>query len=148
MIVKNLLDPEAKTELINRIQKLNNASHAKWGKMNVGQMLAHMQVQMGVGLGTNTIPRRLIGMIFGPFAKKMMFNDKPFKKSLPTDKSFIMTGEKDFEKEKTGLIAMIEKFKEENLVKKPHPFFGKMTPEQWGKGTWKHLDHHLQQFGV
>jgi Protein of unknown function (DUF1569) len=34
------------------------------------------------------------------------------------------------------------------MVDEPHPIFGKMTKEEWSKGTWKHLDHHLQQFGV
>ena len=59
-----------------------------------------------------------------------------------------MTDPKDFEKEKQILLEMIMNFKEENIVDTPHPFFGKLTKEQWSKGTWKHLDHHLQQFGV
>jgi hypothetical protein len=29
-----------------------------------------------------------------------------------------------------------------------HPMFGKMTADQWGRSMWKHLDHHLRQFGV
>jgi hypothetical protein len=30
----------------------------------------------------------------------------------------------------------------------PHSFFGRLTPEQWAILTFKHLDHHLRQFGV
>ena len=67
---------------------------------------------------------------------------------MPTDKSFIMTEPKDFEKEKQGLVQMINDFSETNMSDEPHPFFGKLTKEEWSKGTWKHLDHHLQQFGV
>lgn len=70
--------------------------------MTVGQMLAHCQVPIGAGLGTNTTPRTFIGRIFGPFAKKMLYIDKPFKRHLPTDPSFVMKDEKDFEKEKQG----------------------------------------------
>jgi hypothetical protein len=29
-----------------------------------------------------------------------------------------------------------------------HPFFGPMTAEEWGIISYKHLDHHLKQFGV
>ena len=148
MEVKNLFDPAVKQDIIARINKLTPQSKAQWGKMNAGQMLAHLQVPIGVGLGTNTIPRRLIGRIFGPFAKKILYNDKPFKRGLPTDPSFVMKDEKDFEKEKLALINMVNNFSENNIVDTPHPFFGKLTKEQWSRGTWKHLDHHLQQFGV
>lgn len=54
----------------------------------------------------------------------------------------------DFEKEKGPLIGMINAFNKETMSKEPHPFFGKLTNEQWSKGLWKHTDHHLQQFGV
>lgn len=148
MEVKNLFDPAVKAEIVNRIHKLNPGSSPQWGKMNVSQMMAHLQVPIGVGLGKNKISRSFIGFIFGPIAKKMLYNDKPFKHNLPTDRTFVMTGEKDFEKEKQGLLEVVSNFKEENIVDTPHPFFGKLTKEQWSKGTWKHLDHHLQQFGV
>jgi hypothetical protein len=29
-----------------------------------------------------------------------------------------------------------------------HPLFGKMGKTQWGRVVWKHLNHHLKQFGV
>jgi Protein of unknown function (DUF1569) len=148
MEVKNLFDPAVKQDIITRINKLTPQSRGQWGKMNVGQMLAHCQVPIGVGLGTNKISRSFIGRIFGPLAKKILYNDKPFKRHLPTDRTFVMKDEKDFEKEKQGLLTMVNSFSEKNIVDTPHPFFGRLTKEQWSKGTWKHLDHHLQQFGV
>jgi hypothetical protein len=111
-------------------------------------MLAHCQMPMGVGVGVHKLPRSFMGRILGGMVKPILYNEKPFKHSLPTDSSFIMTAPKDFEKEKQKLLEMIANFKEENIVDTPHPFFGKLTKEQWSKGTWKHLDHHLQQFGV
>lgn len=59
-----------------------------------------------------------------------------------------MTDFKDFEKEKEGLLQMINSFSETTMSDEPHPFFGKLTKEEWSKGTWKHINHHLQQFGV
>ena len=29
-----------------------------------------------------------------------------------------------------------------------HPVFGKMSPTDWGVLGYKHIDHHLKQFGV
>ena len=34
------------------------------------------------------------------------------------------------------------------VTQDPHPFFGRMTGEEWDRLLWKHLDHHLRQFGV
>jgi len=149
MELKNLFDPAVKREIIDRISKLTPQSQSQWGKMNVSQMLAHVQVPMGVAVGKHKLKRTLFGRIVGPLAKPILYNNKPFKHHLPTDKSFVMTGqEKDFEKEKQSLISTINLFTEQTMVDEPHPFFGKLTKEQWSVGTWKHLDHHLQQFGV
>ena len=82
--------------------------------------------------------------------KGMMYNDKPWKQNLPTAKEFIVTNTKEFEKEKTQLISLLEEFnqKNENKALPPHPIFGSFTNEQWGKMQYKHLDHHLRQFGA
>ena len=148
MEVKNLFDPAVKQDIINRINKLTPDSKALWGKMNMGQMLAHCQMPIGVADGTHKLKRTLFGKLVGPLVKSMLYNEKPFKRSLPTDKSFLMTDPKDFEKEKQKLLAMVSNFTEANIVNETHTFFGKLTKEQWSNGTWKHLDHHLQQFGV
>ena len=133
MEVKNLFDPVVKQQIIDRINTLTPATQRLWGKMDVAQMLAHCQMPLGVAV-------RLV--------KKKLFNDQPFKQNLPTDKSFKMTDPKDFEKEKQGLLQMIRGFSEESMTNEPHPFFGRMTNTEWSKGTWKHLDHHLRQFGA
>ena len=149
MEVKNLFDPAVKQDIIVRINKLTPESKPLWGKMNVSQMLAHLQVPIGVADGTQKLKRTLFGRIVGPMVKSIIYNDKPFKRSLPTDPSFVMFGsEKDFETEKQKLLVMVNNFTETAIVNETHVFFGKLTKEQWSKGTWKHLDHHLQQFGV
>ncbi|TAL40663.1 MAG: DUF1569 domain-containing protein [Chitinophagaceae bacterium] len=148
MEVKSLFDNTVKQDIVNRINKLTPQSQPLWGKMNAGQMLAHCQMPIGVALGDHKLKRTFIGFLFGPVAKKILYNDKPFKRHLPTDKSFIMKEPKDFEKEKMKLLDMLNRFIEINMIDEPHPFFGRLTKEQWSIGSWKHLDHHLQQFGV
>ena len=148
MEVKNLFDTTVKQEIIDRINKLTPQSQRQWGKMDAAQMLAHCQMPLGVAVGKHKLKRNFFLSLIGPLFKKQLYNDKPFKRSLPTDKSFIMTDPKDFEKEKEGLLQMINSFSETTMSDEPHPFFGKLTKEEWSKGTWKHLDHHLQQFGV
>lgn len=149
MEIKNLYDASVKQEIIERINKLSPDSQRKWGKMDVAQMLAHLQKQIEVAYGTRIVKGNLLMKLLVPLFKKSLYNDKPWKNGLPTEKTFITTGEsKDFETEKNKLLGLVEKFSEAAIRKTPHPVFGKMTMEQWSHATWKHIDHHLRQFGV
>ena len=149
MEIKNLFDPSVKQEIISRISNLTTQSQRLWGKMDVAQMLAHLQMPIGVALGTKTVKGNWLMRLFLPLFKKMLYNKKPYKQNLPTDKTFVMTGEtKNFDKEKATLLEMINRFTEANIVNEKHPVFGRLGKENWSKATWKHLDHHLQQFGV
>ena len=92
-----------------------------------------------------------MGILFGKIAKKQILSDKPFSRNSPTDKHFIVADQRNFEEEKKALIALVQRFAKSGpagLTKDAHPFFGAMTTEEWDKLMWKHLDHHLQQFGV
>ena len=148
MEIKNLFDSSVKQGIVSRINKLTLQSQRQWGKMDVAQMLAHCQMPLGVAVGKHKLKGSFFIKLIGPLFKKKLFDDKPYKQGLPTDKSFKMTDPKDFEKEKQNLIQMINDFSETTMSDEPHPFFGKLTKEEWSKGTWKHMDHHLRQFGV
>lgn len=149
MEVKNLFDPAVKQELIDRINKLTPQSQRQWGKMDVSQMLAHLQPAIRIAYGTHKPKGHFFFKLILPFFKSKLWDDEPYKKSLPTDDTFIMTGSaKDFEKEKAALLELINQFSESAIVGERHPVFGRLTKENWSKATWKHIDHHLKQFGA
>jgi hypothetical protein len=148
MEVKSLFEEEVKQEIITRINMLRPASQRKWGKMDVAQMLAHTQQPLKVALGEHNCKGNFLIRTLSIFFKSNLYNDKPFAKNLPTDKTFKIADTRDFQKEKENLVSMISVFSPERLTERPHPVFGPLTHEQWSKSQWKHLDHHLQQFGV
>lgn len=149
MEVKNLFEPGAKQEIVDRINKLNPDTPALWGKMNVAQMLAHVQLPIAIAYGTHQPKGNFLLRLIGPMFKSKLWDEVPYKHSLPTDPTFIMTGNsRDFFQEKIKLLELVNRFSEETIVGDKHPIFGKMTKENWSKATWKHLDHHLKQFGV
>lgn len=149
MEIKNLFDPVVKQDINYRINKLTPQTQRQWGKMDVSQMLAHVQMPILVAFGTHQPKGSLLLRLIGPLFKNKLWDDKPYKHSLPTDSTFIMTGNaKDFEKEKASLLNLINSFTGKNIISEQHPVFGKLTKENWSKATWKHLDHHLKQFGV
>ena len=138
-------------QIIYRINNLSPDNLPQWGKMNATQMLAHSQLPLKVAFGELKLKRGLLGMLFGGIAKRQLMADKPFKQNLPTAPQFLVKDYENFESEKGKLINMIQKFNVDGpggLSKDPHPFFGKLTTDEWDLLQWKHLDHHLRQFGV
>jgi hypothetical protein len=148
----SLFNQKDNQKIIDRINALTNSSGNQWGKMNVAQMLVHCQAPLNVAFGEHKIKRGLISILFGKMIKnKLMKDDKPFDRNLPTDKTFVVVDQREFEKEKNNLVTLIKRFAEkgpDGLTKDPHPFFGKLTGREWDVLQWKHLDHHLRQFGV
>jgi hypothetical protein len=148
--MNSLFDSHVSQEIIQRIEKLQVDSPRQWGKMDVAQMLAHCVVSFEVAVGERNPPRTLIAKLIGGFMKGMLTNDKPMPKGSPTNPDYLIVDKRDFENEKNRLIGLIRGFSEGGelkVTKNPHPFFGNITPIQWSCGSWKHLDHHLRQFG-
>lgn len=145
----NKTDNEA---IVNRINALSPASQKQWGKMNVSQMLAHCQASIKVAYGETKLKRGLMAVLFGKLVKKQLVKDeKPFSRNLPTDKNFVVIDEKEFFAEKEKLISLVKRFEQvgpTGISKDVHPFFGTMTPQEWDIIQWKHLNHHLTQFGA
>lgn len=149
MEIKNIFEEVVKQDIIDRINKLTATSERKWGKMNVAQMFAHCRLPLQVVMGQQTLKSSTIKSLIFPLFKKILYSETPYKQGLPTDKLYITTGlEKEFDEEKQKLIEQLKSFSESSATVEKHPVFGKLTKEQWSKATWKHLDHHLKQFGV
>lgn len=150
--MKSLYNSGDNQEIIDRINKLSPELKAQWGKMNASQMMAHINITMKAVFGEIKFKRKLIGILFGnKYKKKLTSTEEAFQRDLPTNKKFVVAESKDFEAEKKNLIAYVQKFVQvgaDGVSKDPHPFFGYMTPQQWDTLVWKHLDHHLRQFGV
>lgn len=149
--MKNIFNQKDTVEILNRIDKLSPNSRPQWGKMDVAQMLAHCSAFQDIAMGNTSPPRGWLGVLIGTFVKPIFFNDKPPARNMSTIPTILIVEEKEFETEKEKLKQKILKFQNngpEKCTSHPHSFFGKLTPEQWGKGVYKHLDHHLNQFGV
>ena len=149
--MKTIFDKNAYQEITNRINALKPENKAQWGIMNVSQMLAHCCEGLKIATGEVKRPRIFIGRILGPIFKNSFLNDKPLRKNSPTDPTFVITDQRNFNTEKERLLAAITKFYEggeKNATTHPHFFFGNLSQKEYGVLVYKHLDHHLTQFGV
>jgi hypothetical protein len=150
--MKNVFEPAVVDEITDRIAHLRPDSERQWGKMSVAQMLAHCSATIGMAEGKVTPPRILLGRLLGPLAKKsLILNGEPMRRNSMTEKTALVTDERDFAVERLRLRKSLDGFVSGGpgkCTKHPHFFFGPLTPVEWAALMYQHLDHHLRQFGV
>lgn len=150
--MKNLFESSSVTEIKKRIERLTPDGERQWGAMTVEQMLAHCSEWMEMAAGLKNPPRSFVGRIFGKIAKKSVLRgEEPLRRNTPTDKSLLIQGERHFLAEQRRLLDWVDRFSAggpSQCTAHPHCFFGDMTPLEWAVMGYKHLDHHLKQFGA
>ena len=147
--MKTFFDPKVQAELEARLQALKPSDPARWGTMDAARMLAHCVEGMKMATGdlkVKTSPMVLIGWLL----KRIAYDDSRFRHGAPTARELTIADPRDFEAERARLLAMFGVCAAGPQVVRNlrHPFFGTLTPDQWGGLLYKHLDHHFRQFGV
>jgi len=138
-------------EIKKRINQLNEASERQWGQMWLPEMLEHCSIQLKKGLGI--IPESAYEgptMYRTGFMRWLLFYVIPWPKGAATPSQMNMASNgcnvPDVQHSKQELLGLLEKAQLQDHFN-PHPFFGKMEKKDWGRLIWKHLDHHLRQYG-
>ena len=139
-------------EVQQRLSRLQPEQPRQWGKMNPAQMLAHCSLGLEMAAGEIRPPRALVGRILGPVIKPVAFREaEPMRRNSPTAKELVIKDDRDFETERKRLSGLIDRFAAAGptgCTAHPHAFFGSLTPDEWAVLMYKHLDHHLRQFGA
>ena len=150
--MKNLFEKSKVEEVKERMARLRPDSERLWGKMKPAQALAHCAGGIELAVGDRMPPRMSVGRIIGWLVKPMAFgNDEPMRRNSPTVKGLVVEDERDLGMERERLCGLIDRFAAAGPVgctTHPHSFFGRLTPDEWATLMYKHLDHHLRQFGV
>jgi hypothetical protein len=150
--MKNLFEPARVDEVKERIVCLRQDSERQWGRMNAAQAVAHCAAGFELAMGERHPPRMLIGRIIGVIVKpKVMGNDEPLRRNSPTVPGLVVNDDRSLETERKRLCEMVDRFAAAGptgCTTHPHSFFGRLTPDEWATLMYKHLDHHLRQFGA
>lgn len=153
MALLNTFDSSTTTAVLARLEKLNSESTPEWGKMNAGQMLAHLNVAYDMVYNPENFkrPNWLLRKVISLMAKKQVVSDKPYPKNGSTAPDFLIKDEKDFNAEKAKLIENIKTTEAKGTTYfegKESFSFGVLTIQEWSNLFYKHMDHHFTQFGV
>ena len=149
--MKSLFNPADRDALALRLAELEPGAPRQWGKMEPAQMLRHCAIAMEDILGERPVKQAFLGKLITPLIRGKVFGDQPFRREAPTDPTYVVSDPQDFEAERSRLATRIDQVVQRGVAKtegRIHPFFGRLSGDQWGRLAYKHLDHHLRQFGA
>ncbi len=147
----SLFESADRASLEARLRALQPESPRQWGKMNAAQMLAHCCCPLEAATHVRPSRQRWLGKVIAPLVRKGALGDRPFSKSSPTDPTFVVSDAREFDRERARLLELMDQFVAkgpESAAQVEHSFFGRLNGDEWGRLSYKHLDHHLRQFGV
>ena len=147
----SLFDSAGRDRVLARIGALRTDSKRQWGTMDAAQMLAHCALALETATGDATLSRPLPARLLGWMFRKSMTGPKPYGRNGPTHPDLKVKDPREFERERARLVAVIRKFHDGGpaaAARFPHALLGSMTGDEWDRCMGKHLDHHLNQFGV
>ncbi len=142
----NFFEEKNYEALMTRLQNVKPDSKKNWGKMSVSQMLHHLNLATGSGLGfyqladkSNLVSRNITKFVILEVLQKFPLNAE-------TPSTLKVNDEFDFETEKQQLFQILTKaYKTQSDSEwASHTYFGKMTRKQWGKLIIIHCNHHFQ----
>lgn len=144
----NFYDSDNYASIVKRLEAITPTSERKWGEMTPAQMLHHLNLAIGSGIGYYSLPD-VSNLMSRGFNQFMILNVlKKFPMGTQTASPLKVTETYDFEAEKKKLKEILAKAygTKTNADWSKHTYFGKMTRKAWGKLIMIHCNHHFQQF--
>ena len=144
----SLRDPSTRNSLIHRLQQLTPTTRPRWGKFDAPRMLCHLNDALAVSLGelsTTTMNKKAFQCF--PLKHLVMYV-VPFPKGAQAPPDMLVSVPEDFDVDRQRLFDRMQRIAAAADAPGPeHPLFGPLTNEEWNALHWKHIAHHLKQFG-
>lgn len=152
MALPNIFTPEVSEAVIARIEKLAADRKPEWGTMDAAKMLAHCNVTYEMAYeNIHPKPGTFVRWMLKLFVKNTVVSEAPYKHNSRTAPQFLIKSDKNFEVEKKRLIDYIRKTTQlgaSHFEGRESHSFGSLSSAEWNNMFYKHLDHHLRQFGL
>ncbi len=154
-MAKALFVEADRSSIVQRVKNLSAQAQRRWGKMDVRQMLQHVTDPLKTALGEFPVVVRGNPLMRTGLMKHLVIYVLPWPKGrAPTapeyDQVLRQNPGPEFQAGVAELLRTIDRFAAIPLDHKfgHHGAFETLTREQWGALMYRHLGHHLTQFGA
>lgn len=151
MVPRSLRDERGRRSILDRLAALTPEHPRLWGRMKPAQLLPHLAGGLRLALGERKVEGVPPGPVRGALLRYMAIHCLPWPKGkIQSPPGAFGTPSLGWQQDRELVAELIERF----AVTPPmqladaHPSFGRMRPRDWDVLQYRHLDHHLRQFGV
>jgi hypothetical protein len=142
-------DAPVRGDLVRRLQGLTPDHTARWGKLSVAAMVAHLNDATQMALGELAVAAKAPPFLRYAPVRYLLILVVPMPKGAPTAPELLArSAEADLSREQAAFAVLFDRLGAATTLAATHPAFGTMTRRDWGVLCHKHTDHHLRQFGV
>lgn len=146
--MKTIWDKADRDNLVRRLDNLSANAKPKWGKFTAPQMVTHLNEAIRMGLGELPVQARRTPFKKFPL-KQLIIYVAPFPKGAPTAPELLAGTGGEWNGEISRFKELLNRFSTGSHTRMPeHPAFGRLSRNAWGRLGYRHIDHHLKQFGV
>lgn len=149
----NIFDDDVRSKLEVRVRSLRPDGRRRWGRMSPHGAICHLSDAFRLALGEKpAAPQR------GRFKSLTRFVALHLPFDWPHGIVTVPEAEQgcggttpiEFEHDRAELLALIARFSaaRPDELQPAHPMLGAMSTREWGRWGYRHLDHHLRQFGA
>ena len=146
----SILNESDQAAIVARVRSLSDSSTARWGRMSVTEMLQHLRLSARMTVGELEVAsaNKRAFQVFP--LKHLILYMFPFPKGAPTAPELRPVDSVAFEEERAGVLTLLEQIGAgpREGAGPEHPLFGPLSWREWGAVTYKHVNHHLKQFGA
>ena len=143
-------DQKTREDFYRRVELLKPDAKPRWGKFTAAQMVAHLNDALQMASGELAVKPKKLPIRYFPL-KQLILYVLPFPKSAPTAPELLARCDNaDLKCEQARFKTEAERISKRQ-VSDPwpeHPAFGRMSHAAWGRLIEKHIEHHLNQFGL
>src|SRR4051794_7099490 len=147
--MKSIWNPSDHRSLQDRVGRLTPGHRARWGRFTAPQVVAHLCDSLRMASSELPVKSKHLPIRYAPL-KQLIIYLLPFPKSAPTAPELLVRAPGDFAADCAELNRRLDAVARGGpaALAREHPAFGKMTGRSWGVLIYRHMDHHLRQFGV
>jgi hypothetical protein len=148
--MKTMWESGRQQEIRDRVARLRPDARGAWGKLSAPGMVCHLADSLKMALGDFPVAPKHFPIRYPPL-KQFIIYVAPFPKSAPTAPELLARPPAAWQTDLAELRALVDRFVARGAEATPwpeHPAFGKLSRRAWGVLTYRHMDHHLRQFGA
>ena len=148
--MKTMWDAPCQLEIRDRVARLSPERKGEWGKLSAPEMVCHLAESLKMALGDLPVTRKNVPIRYPPL-KQLIVYLLPFPKGVPTAPELLTRSPRAWNADVADLQALVDRFVARGSETTPwveHPAFGRLSRRAWGVLVYRHMDHHLRQFGA